>query len=98
MALATAAVPALADNGLIDMHTHVSGIEKLDEPVGVRAATVNAAAALGYLGANLGSIAPGKIADVVAMKIDPLTHVDQVAEPGKMSFVMKEGKVFKNER
>jgi imidazolonepropionase-like amidohydrolase len=64
----------------------------------LRAATVNAAAALGNLGANLGSIAPGKIADVVAMKIDPLTHIDQVGEPGKMSFVMKEGKVFKNER
>jgi imidazolonepropionase-like amidohydrolase len=47
---------------------------------------------------NLGSIAPGKIADVVAMKIDPLTHIDQVGEPGKMSFVMKEGRVFKNER
>jgi imidazolonepropionase-like amidohydrolase len=64
----------------------------------LRAATVNAAAALGGLGEGLGSIAPGKIADVIAMKVDPLAHIDQLAEPGKVSFVMKEGKVFKDER
>ena len=43
-------------------------------------------------------IAPGKTADVIAMHADPLTHIDQLAEPGKVSFVMKEGKVFKDER
>jgi imidazolonepropionase-like amidohydrolase len=64
----------------------------------LKAATINAAAALGNLGENLGSLAPGKLADVIAMKIDPLTHIDQLAEPGKVSFVMKEGKVFKDER
>jgi imidazolonepropionase-like amidohydrolase len=64
----------------------------------LRAATVNAAAALGGLGEGLGSIAPGKTADLIAMKVDPLTHIDQLAEPGKVSFVMKEGKVFKDER
>jgi imidazolonepropionase-like amidohydrolase len=64
----------------------------------LRSATVNAAAALGDLGLGLGSIAPGKTADVIAMKVDPLTHIDQLGEPGKVSFVMKEGKVFKDER
>jgi imidazolonepropionase-like amidohydrolase len=64
----------------------------------LRSATVNAAAALGVLGEGLGSIAPGKMADVIAMKVDPLTHLDQLAEPGKVSFVMKEGKVFKDQR
>jgi imidazolonepropionase-like amidohydrolase len=64
----------------------------------LKAATINAAAALGDLGENLGSIAPGKIADIIAMKVDPLAHIDQLAEPGKVSFVMKEGKVFKDER
>jgi hypothetical protein len=34
----------------------------------------------------------------VAMKVDPLTHIDQLGEPGKISFVMKEGKIFKDER
>lgn len=64
----------------------------------LRTATINAAAALGHLGDGLGSIAPGKTADVIAMKVDPLTHIDQLGAPGKVSFVMKEGKVFKDER
>jgi imidazolonepropionase-like amidohydrolase len=62
----------------------------------LRAATVNAAAALGWRGDGLGSIAAGKIADIVAMKVDPLTHMDQLGAPGKMSFVMKAGTIFKN--
>jgi imidazolonepropionase-like amidohydrolase len=62
----------------------------------LRAATVNAAAALGWRGDGLGSIAAGKIADIVAMKVDPLTHIDQLGAPGKMSFVMKAGTIFKN--
>lgn len=64
----------------------------------LKAATINAAAALGNLGDNLGSLVPGKLADVIAMRVDPLTHIDQLAEAGKVSFVMKEGKVFKDER
>jgi imidazolonepropionase-like amidohydrolase len=59
----------------------------------LRAATLNAAIALGR-GDTLGSIAPGKIADVIAMKIDPLTHIDQLGAPGKVTFVMKEGQIF----
>ena len=64
----------------------------------LKAATVNAATALGDLGKDLGSLVPGKIADVIAMKSDPLTHIDQLAEPGKVSFVMKEGKIYKDAR
>ena len=64
----------------------------------LRTATVNAATALGHLGDGLGSIAPGKIADIIAMKFDPLLHIDQLGAPGKVSFVMKEGTVFKDER
>lgn len=64
----------------------------------LRTATVNAATALGHLGDGLGSIAPGKIADIIAMKIDPLSNIDQLGAPGKVSFVMKEGMVYKDER
>jgi imidazolonepropionase-like amidohydrolase len=64
----------------------------------LRAATVNAATALGYLGEGLGSIAPGKIADIIAMKFNPLSQIDQLGAPGKVSFVMKDGAVFKDER
>ena len=59
----------------------------------LRAATLNAAIALGR-GDSLGSIAPGKLADIIAMKLDPLTHIDQLGETGKVTFVMKEGQVF----
>ena len=59
----------------------------------LRAATLNAAAALGRAD-SLGSIAPGKLADIIAMKLDPLTHIDQLGETGKVTFVMKEGQVF----
>jgi imidazolonepropionase-like amidohydrolase len=59
----------------------------------LRAATLNAAIALGR-GDSLGSLAPGKIADVIAMKVDPFTHIDQLGQSGKISFVMKEGQVM----
>lgn len=62
----------------------------------LKTATVNAAAALGR--PDLGSIAPGKIADIIAMKVDPLTHIGELGEPGKVSFVMKDGAVFRDER
>jgi imidazolonepropionase-like amidohydrolase len=63
----------------------------------LRAATVNAANALGR-GDSLGSIAPGKIADVIAMKIDPTSQIDQLGDGSKVSFVMKEGQVFKDDK
>jgi imidazolonepropionase-like amidohydrolase len=59
----------------------------------LRAATVNAAIKLGR-GDSLGSIAPGKIADVVAVKADPIADL---AVMQKVSFVMKDGKIFKDE-
>jgi imidazolonepropionase-like amidohydrolase len=61
----------------------------------LRTATVNAAYALGQAD-NLGALTPGKIADVIAMKVDPYTHIDQLGEPGKVVFVMKAGQVFKD--
>lgn len=62
----------------------------------LRTATTNAAAALGR--ADLGMIAPGRLADVIAFKFDPEAHLDQVGAPGQASFVMKEGVVYKEER
>jgi len=64
----------------------------------LRTATVNAAAALGPLGENLGTIAPGKAADIIAMSFDPVAHIGDVGAPGKVAFVMKDGVVYKNER
>jgi imidazolonepropionase-like amidohydrolase len=59
----------------------------------LRAATVNAAIKLGR-GDSLGSIAPGKLADLIAVKSDPLADIKAMEH---VSFVMKAGEVFKDE-
>jgi imidazolonepropionase-like amidohydrolase len=57
----------------------------------IKAATSRAAELLDKKG-ELGVIAPGAYADVVAVPGDPLANVDALKSP---SFVMKDGKVFK---
>jgi imidazolonepropionase-like amidohydrolase len=57
--------------------------------VAFQAATLNAAEVLGA--ADLGQIAPGFRADVVAVPGNPL---DDIALTGKVSFVMKDGAVY----
>lgn len=60
----------------------------------IKAATINAADLLGMKD-ELGSIEPGKLADIVAVDGDPLKD-SQVF--GKVVFVMKDGVVYKNEQ
>jgi imidazolonepropionase-like amidohydrolase len=57
------------------------------------AATTGAAEALGQ-GGQLGLIAPGMPADIIAVSGDPLTDVTRLE---KISFVMKLGQIFKQE-
>lgn len=57
----------------------------------LKSATVNAAAYLG-MSDTLGSIAPGKAADIIALPADPVADLHVMA---KVGFVMKSGKVFK---
>jgi len=57
----------------------------------IRAATLHAATLLGQT-QHLGSIAEGKLADIVAVKGDPLEQIDLLMQ---MSFVMKDGKIYK---
>jgi len=59
----------------------------------IQAATVNAADLIG-VSSKVGSIKPGKFADIVAVQSDPLQDI-RVLE--KVSFVMKEGQVYKQE-
>lgn len=85
----------------------IFGVEHVHEEFGVmastgmppaevlRAATVNAAAALGRA-STLGRIAPGMTADIVATNADPLAKIDILGSQAGISFVMKEGKVFKS--
>ncbi len=57
----------------------------------IRAATVTAAAHLGQ-SATLGSIEPGKFADLIAVGGDPAADVSELLD---VDFVMKEGRVYK---
>jgi imidazolonepropionase-like amidohydrolase len=59
----------------------------------VQAATVGAADHL-QLSAEIGSLAPGKAADLIAVRGDPLADVTVLERVG---FVMKGGKVVKQE-
>ncbi len=60
----------------------------------IRSATVSAAELIGRDN-NAGSLEPGKWADLIAVQGDPLADV-RVLE--HVSFVMKEGKVYKDAR
>ena len=57
----------------------------------IQAATTAAADLLGHT-AEVGSIKPGKYADVIAVRGDPLQDISILE---KVQFVMKEGKVYK---
>jgi imidazolonepropionase-like amidohydrolase len=58
----------------------------------IQAATSKAAEMLGMSG-QLGVVAPGAYADLVAVSGDPLADVKEL---GRVTFVMKDGKVFRN--
>ena len=59
----------------------------------LRTATINAARALDR-GDKLGTLEPGKYADVIALPGNPLEDLAQMA---KIGFVMKDGKVVRND-
>jgi imidazolonepropionase-like amidohydrolase len=59
----------------------------------IQAATVNAADLLGWSD-RVGSIEPGKFADIVAVNGDPTKDVTVLERP---AFVMKGGDVYKND-
>ena len=59
----------------------------------IEAATVNAADLLG-LSEEIGTIEPGKRADIVAVDGDPLTDVTVLTS---MDFVMRDGRVYRDE-
>jgi imidazolonepropionase-like amidohydrolase len=59
----------------------------------IRAATVEAATLMGWYD-NIGSVEPGKFADLVAVQGDPTTDITEL---GRVNFVMKGGHIFRNE-
>ena len=69
---------------------HQAGMTSLDV---IRAITSNAAEMLGWQD-RIGSIEPGKFADLIAVAGDP---VGDITELERVRFVMKDGNVIKNE-
>jgi imidazolonepropionase-like amidohydrolase len=59
----------------------------------IHSATSRAADMLDMTG-QIGVLAPGAYADVIAVQGDPLHNIEEL---GRVQFVMKDGKVFKNE-
>ncbi|MEU6270366.1 metal-dependent hydrolase family protein [Saccharopolyspora shandongensis] len=59
------------------------------------AGTANAARLLGLAG-ELGTLEAGKIADLVAVSVDPLTDIATLADPDAIELVVKEGVVVKD--
>jgi imidazolonepropionase-like amidohydrolase len=59
----------------------------------IRAITVNAAEMLGWAD-RIGSIEPGKFADLTAVAGDPVADITELE---RVRFVMKDGKVFRND-
>src|SRR6266516_1010801 len=59
----------------------------------IRSATSRAAEMLD-MGGQIGVIAPGAYADIIAVNVDPLRDIKML---GDVTFVMKDGKVFRNE-
>jgi imidazolonepropionase-like amidohydrolase len=63
----------------------------------IQSATRNAAECIG-LGADLGTLAPGKIADVIAVEGDPIRDIWVLAEKDKIKMVMKDGAIWIDRR
>ena len=67
----------------------VAGMKPLDI---IRAVTTNAAEMLGWQD-RVGSIEPGKYADLIAVAGDPIANISELE---RVRFVMKNGQVIKN--
>lgn len=85
-----AGVYAHGKNWLEFVYMHEGGMPVMET---IQAATVTAAGLVG-VSDILGSIEKGKLADIVAVDGDPIQDVQVM---GKVSFVMKDGIIYKNE-
>ena len=78
--------------GLIDYHTHLRCYVKsgMSEIEAIRTATLNAADLLGV--EDRGALNPGMLADIIAVKGNPLEDIKTLES---VVFVMKDGVVYK---
>ena len=85
-----AGVFAHGDNWREFIYMHEVGMPFMEI---LQTATLNASDLLGQ-SENLGAIEKGKLADIIAVDGDPTKNIEVM---GKVAFVMKGGKVYKNE-
>ena len=72
------------------VHLRAAGMPRLDV---IRAITVNAAEMLGWQD-RIGSVEPGKFADLVAVAGDPIADISELE---RVRFVMKDGQTIRND-
>jgi imidazolonepropionase-like amidohydrolase len=77
----------------LEFYVKVAGIAALEV---IRWATVNGAELMGR-GHELGTVAPGKLADLLVVDGDPVTDISVLADPGHIRAVMKDGRFVKDE-
>lgn len=65
----------------------------LDPLAAIRAGTLQGARLLG-LDEHLGSVEPGKLADLVVTTVNPLTAIDRMADDGAVTMVVQAGRVL----
>ncbi|MCA9304820.1 MAG: amidohydrolase family protein, partial [Phycisphaerales bacterium] len=75
-------------NAMEFVYMHEAGMPAMEC---IKSATVNAADLLGQ-SESLGTIEPGKHADLIAVEISPLEDISVL---NRVVFVMKDGKVYK---
>ncbi|MDI3341349.1 MAG: amidohydrolase family protein, partial [Sphaerobacter sp.] len=61
----------------------------------IQAATKTAAELLG-LGDQIGTLEAGKLADVIVVDGDPLADISVLAQPDRITHVLKEGRLVKS--
>ena len=85
-----AGVYAHGRNWLEFVYMNQAGMPALET---IKTATLNASELLG-MSSQLGTIEKGKLADIIAVDGDPSKDINAM---GKVKFVMKDGKIYKNE-
>lgn len=90
------------DCGVADHGANLTELARLAEfglpPMqAILAGTRNGAELLG-MGGEIGSLEPGKRADVVVADADPLADIAALADPGRIIMVIKDGRVVKDTR
>ncbi|HEY0215851.1 MAG TPA: amidohydrolase family protein [Cellulomonas sp.] len=100
----TAGVPVAlgTDAGIAPHGTNLTELALLVEhglsPMAALVAGTSGAARLLGLDDQIGTVAPGLRADLVAVDVDPLTSIDSLADPRHVPLVVQDGRIVKDTR